>query len=68
MKKLIIAYAALAALLSLPACSSTNGTSAASTTSRTNAPVSQVPFPDNPGTRNLPTATPDLPHPVPGPN
>jgi type IV pilus biogenesis protein CpaD/CtpE len=64
MKKLIIACAAMAALASLCACSSTKGTSAAPATTRTNAPVqSQVPFPDNPGMRNLPTSTPDLPHP-----
>jgi maltose-binding protein MalE len=69
MKKFIIAYVAMVALVSLSACSSTSGTSTASTTSGTNAAVQpQVPFPDNPGMRNLPTATPDLPHPVPGPN
>jgi hypothetical protein len=60
MKKFIIACAAAAVLVSLPACTST-GTNAAS--SAPNRTQQTVPFPDNPGTSTLPTATPNLPNP-----
>jgi len=64
MKKLIIAYAAMITLVSLSSCSSTKGKSAASTPVKTNT-VAQptAPFPDYPGVKRLPTATPDLPGP-----
>jgi hypothetical protein len=51
-------------LVSLSSCSSTKGKSAASTPVKTNT-VAQptAPFPDYPGVKRLPTATPDLPGP-----
>jgi hypothetical protein len=64
MKKFIIAYAAVIALVSLSSCSSTKGTSAASKPVTTNTAVQpKAPLPGNPGVRRLPTATPDLPNP-----